>query len=290
MKLVIDKIPLVKISYDRFVKEYLLPEKPLIITGVGDRNIDEITSKYVKKYFQDTSKKSIGWYDAPLNPSDKTIPSFLHQIFARKDMSIRALPMRLFMQPLGHKTLYHYDGNSLHGFNLQIKGKKHWQLISPHTPTDFAPLMFVSLVGKTFVPDADKYDYYEFETTAGEMLFLPRYWIHSVSTRAEENINYNWVMTPTFPNNTSPLGRRESELLFLRKKIPFINRFLVDAYDEYGGAGESITREYIKDVGYMHMCMRIGKEMVQIPKTLLLIKEIKGMASEFEKNNFNVKS
>jgi len=288
MKLEIDKIPLSEISYDTFVENYLIPEKPLIITGIKSRENQEITSEYVKKYFQDISQKSIGWYDAPLNLSDKTLPSFLHQVFAREDISLRTLPMRIFMQPSGHKTLYHYDGNSLHGFNLQIKGKKHWYLISPHTPTDFAPLMFVALVGKSFIPDADKYDYYEFETSAGEMLFLPRYWVHSVSTRAEENINYNWVMTPTFPNNTSPLGRRESELLFLRKKIPFINRFLVDAYDEYGGAGETIIEEYIKDIGYIRMCIRIAKEIAQIPKTLLLFKEIKRMASEFEKNNFKV--
>ncbi|HFQ60977.1 MAG TPA: protein associating with small stress protein PASs1 [Epsilonproteobacteria bacterium] len=288
MKCTIDKIPLSEMSYDTFVTLYLLPEKPLIITGVDSAHANGITSEHVKNLFQDESKKSIGWYDAPLNPSDKAIPSFLHDVLAREDMSVRPLPMRLFMQPNGHKTLYHYDGNSLHGFNLQMKGKKRWCLISPHTPLTSAPLMFVSLVGKNFVPDAEYYDYYEFETVAGEMLFLPRYWIHSVSTQAEENINYNWVVTPTFPHKTSPLGRRESELLFLRKKIPFLNRFLVDSYGEYGGAGESIVEEYIKDVGYIRMCTRICKEISTLPKTLFLMKEIKSMASEFEENNFKV--
>ncbi|HHD79428.1 MAG TPA: protein associating with small stress protein PASs1 [Epsilonproteobacteria bacterium] len=281
MKLTIDKIPLAEMTYDTFVKLYLLPEKPLILTGVDTYDENDITSEHVKKMFKDESKKSIGWYEAPLSPTDKTLPTFLHDIFAREDMSVRPLPMRLFMQPNGHKTLYHYDGNSLHGFNLQMKGVKHWHLISPHTPLRSAPLMFVSLVTKNFIPDDNHYDYYDFETVAGEMLFLPRYWIHIVSTCAEVNINYNWVVTPTFPHTTSPLGRRESELLFLRQKIPFLNRFLVDSYGEYGGAGESIIKHYIKDVGYLRLCTRICKKISSIPKTLFLMKEIKSMAHEF---------
>jgi len=288
MKLVIDKISLDELTYDTFLIRYLLPERPLIITDIDTSEISGITTGYVKKMFKDESKKSIGWYEASLSHADNILPTFVKKVFARNDMSVRPLPMRLFMQPNGHKTLYHYDGNSLHGFNLQIKGKKHWRLISPYTPLTSAPLMFVSLVSKAFVPNASHYDYYDFETQEGEMLFLPRYWIHSVLTCAEENINYNWVVTPTFPHTTSPLGRRESELLFLRKKIPFLNRFLVDAYDEYGGAGKSIIVQYIKDVGYVRLFTRICKEISNIPKTLFLMKDIKSMAREFEENNFKV--
>lgn len=288
MKQKITRIPIRDIDYEHFVKDYLLPEKPVIITGVDTYNEDEITSENVKKLFKDESRKSIGWYEAPILSSDETIPTLLHKVLERDDMSVRPLGMRLFMQPYGHKTLYHYDGNSLHGFNLQLKGTKHWYLVSPQTPLSSAPLMFVSLVPKGFTPDDNKHDYYDFETKPGEMLFLPRYWIHSVSTKAQENINYNWVMTPMFPQKNSPLGRRESELLFLRKKVPFINRYLVDKFDEYGGKGEMIIERYIKDIGYSRLLFRILKELANVPKTLFLIKEIKDMASEFEKNNFKV--
>ncbi len=288
MKLTIDKISLTEMTYDRFVEEYLLTEKPVLITDVNTYDAQSITSKSVNKLFKDESKRSMGWYEAPISSSDETIPAFVHDVFAREDMSLRPLAMRLFMQPKGHKTLYHYDGNSLHGFNLQMKGKKEWCLISPHTPLDSVPLMFVSLVPKDFIPDADKYDYYDFQTGAGEMLFLPRYWIHTVKTVGEENINYNWVVTPTFPSKVSLLGRRESELLFLRKKFPFMNRFLVDSYGEYGGQGESIIENYVKNVGYMNLLIRIAKEIAIVPKTLFLLKDIKSMAKDFEKNNFNV--
>jgi len=288
MKLSIDKIPLADISYDTFVSKYLLPEKPVILTGIDSYDKNEVTSEHVKNLFKDESKRSIGWYDAPLDASDETTPSLIHEVFAREDMSVRPLPMRLFMQPYGHKTLYHYDGNSLHGFNLQMKGKKHWYLISPHTPLPSPPMMFVSLVPKGFTPDAQIHDYYDFETEPGEMLFLPRYWIHSVTTLAEENINYNWVTTPMFPNPDSLLGKRESEILFLRKKLPFINRFLVDDYGAYGGKGEVIVERYVEDVGYLRLLTRIVKELSTVPKTLYLLKEIKSMAQDFEKNNFKV--
>lgn len=288
MKLTIDKIPLSDMSYDIFVSKYLLPEKPVILTGIDNYDESEITVGRVKELFKDESKRNIGWYDAPLDPSDKVIPSFLQKVFTREDISVRPLPMRLFMQPKGHKTLFHYDGNSLHGFNLQVKGKKHWYLISPHTPLDSAPLMFVSLVPRGFTPDEQRHDYYDIETGPGEMLFLPRYWVHSVSTLAEENINYNWVVTPMSPNNESPLGRRESELIFLRKKLPFINKFLLDDFGKYGGKGEVITERYVKDVGSLRLLTRIAKELSVVPKTLFLLKEIKSMAHDFEQNNFKI--
>ena len=288
MKLTITRIPLSEMTYETFVNTYLLPEKPVILTGVDTYDENEITSENVKKLFKDESKRSMGWYEAPISSSDTIIPPLLHSVLRREDMSVRPLAMRLFMQPSGHKTLYHYDGNSLHGFNLQMKGTKHWSLISPYTPLDSVPLMFVSLVSKRFIPNKNKHDYYEFETNAGEMLFLPRYWIHSVKTCGEENINYNWVMTPTFPNTTSPLGRRESELLFLRKKISFIDRFFVNLSGEYGGKGKEITENYIKDIGYFRLLTRIFKEASYLPKTLFLLKEIKSMVHEFEKNNFKI--
>jgi hypothetical protein len=192
------------------------------------------------------------------------------------------------MQPGGHRTLYHYDGNSLHGFNLQMKGRKRWRVISPHTPLPSAPLMFVSLVGRDFQPDTSVHEYYDFETKEGEMLFLPRYWIHAVETLEEENINYNWVCTPRFPNHDNPSGRRESALLLLRKKLPFLNRFLVDDFHRYGGSGVEIIEQYIADIGYRDLFLQLAKELGNLPKTLLLAKEIKAMAKEFEKNNFNL--
>lgn len=288
MKQTIERIPLAEITYERFVSAYLLPEKPVIITGIESGDTEKITPERIHATFGKEGKRSIGWYDASLSMATDMIPPLVQQVLEREDMSVRPLPMRLFMQPVGHKTLYHYDGNSLHGFNLQVKGRKKWILVSPYTPLASAPMLFVSLVGEDFEPEERIHDFYEFETEEGEMLFLPRYWIHAVETLAEENINYNWVCTPTFPKLDSPSGRRESELLYLRKKIPFVNRFLVDDYASYGGRGEEIVKRYIASLGRMDLIRRIGKELRNLPRTLLLAKEIKAMARKFEKNNFNL--
>jgi hypothetical protein len=286
MQYTIDRVPLKELNEEYFVQHYLTTEKPLIITGFL---MDKAMSvQNVLRQFQKESRRKIGWYDASISDSNIPTPPLIEGILHREELSLRPLAMRIFMQPKGHQTLYHYDGNSLHGFNLQVKGAKEWYLISPKTPLDTLPLMFVSLVKRGFTPNEKKHDYYHFELQEGEMLFLPRYWTHSVRALQEENINYNWVATPMHPDPNSPLGKRESELLMLRKKFPFINRFLVDEYSEYGGKGKEIIENYIQGVSLYRVILRIFKELASLPKTLFLLKEIKAMAKDFETNNFNV--
>jgi hypothetical protein len=291
MKITIEKIDISNLPYDKFINEYLLPEKPVIITGLKDYDKEKITPQYVSSQFQNDDNRSIGWYDAPMpSPQDDIyVPELIQKLFARDDMSARALPMRIFLQPQGHQTLFHYDGNSLHVFNLQIRGKKIWRIISPNTPVTPVPFLIASLVPKNFEIDYDKYDACEFELLEGEMLFLPRYWIHDVKAVDEVNINYNWVLTPTYPSKDSIIAKREVELLKLRKMIPLIDSLMVDNYGDYGGAGEKLVDKYIKDVSTTRVITRFFKEIVNFPKALLLSKEIKSMAADFEKNNFNVK-
>jgi hypothetical protein len=225
----------------------------------------------------------------PSSDENIYVPEIIRKLFERDDMSARALPMRIFLQPKGQQTLFHYDGNSLHVFNLQMKGRKIWRIISPKTPITSAPFLIASLVPKDFIIDYNKHDACELELLEGEMLFLPRYWIHDVGARDEVNINYNWVLTPTFPSMDSAVGQREVELLKLRRKIPLIDSLMVDSYGEYGGAGEELVSKYIKDIGIISVITRFFKEVILFPKALFLSKEIKSMAADFEKNNFNMK-
>lgn len=292
MKLTIEKIDISDMEYSRFVKEYLIPEKPVVITGLNDYDKEKITPQYISDQFKSEANRSIGWYDAPMPSVDGDIyvPDIMRELFERDDMSARALPMRIFLQPQGQQTLFHYDGNSLHVFNLQMKGRKIWRIISPKTPIASVPFLIASLVSKNFTIDYDKHDACELEILEGEMLFLPRYWIHDVGAEDKVNINYNWVLTPTYPSADSSIGQREVELLKLRKVVPLIDRLMVDSYGEYGGAGEELVNKYIKDVGIASVITRFFKEIILFPKALFLMKEIKSMASDFEKNNFNVKN
>ncbi len=291
MKLQIEKIHINDLSYEAFVDTYLIPEKPVVITGLDAYDKEKITPAYVSQTFQQESRRNIGWYDAAMPTPEENIyvPDIIREIFSREDMSERALPMRIFLQPKGHQTLFHYDGNSLHVFNLQIKGKKVWRLISPNTPIPSAPFLIASLVGKDFQINYDTHDACEIVVNAGEMLFLPRYWIHDVGARADININYNWVITPRYPSHTSPIAKRELELLKLRRTIPLIDRLMLGNYGDYGGEGERLVKTYIQKVSATAMITRFLKEIKNIPSALLLKKEIKAMAADFERNNFNIK-
>lgn len=291
MKLNIDKIAISDLSYEQFVNSYLIPEKPLVIRQVNTFDNNILTADYVLENFIDETKREAGWFDADLIENGIIqIPELVKTVLQRDDVSVRKSPMRLFMQPGGHITLPHYDGNSLHGLNQQVIGKKHWIITSPNTPLPNIPFMFAGLVGKNFKYDPDKYDFYEFDTEPGDLLFIPRYWYHEVHSLEKINLNLNWVFTPTTPNLTSILGRREAEIIKLRKSMPLINRaFFPDKFSNYGGQGQELIEVYSKDVTITQMITRLFKELAGYPKLLFLAKQIKQRANEFSKNNFNIK-
>lgn len=290
MQLTIDKVSINDIDYDDFVEKYLLTEKPVVLQDVNTFDTAVLTPEYIKQNFTDENKREAGWFDADLVENDVIkIPKLVSQILARDDMSVRKSPMRLFMQPGGHITLPHYDGNSLHGLNQQVYGRKKWIITSPNTPLPNIPFMFAGLVGKDFTYDANKYDFYEFETTPGDLLFLPRYWYHEVHSLGQVNLNINWVFTPMQPNQSSVLGKREVEIVKLRQSWPIINKaFFPDNFTNYGGKGKELIDSYSKGVSFSRMVTRLLKELSGYPKLIMLKNQLKSRAEEFSKNNFNV--
>ncbi|MEH6711196.1 MAG: cupin-like domain-containing protein [Paraglaciecola polaris] len=291
MKLEIEKRDLSSLSYTEFVNSYLIPEKPLIIQNVFTFDTTVLTPEYILEHFSNESKREAGWFDSDLVDSGPIrIPELVKKVLSRDDMSVRQSPMRLFMQPGGHVTLPHYDGNSLHGLNLQVLGTKHWILTSPNTPLPNIPFMFAGSVGKNFTYDPHKYDFFEFDTEVGDLLLVPRYWYHEVHSIDPVNLNLNWVFTPKTPNQNSILGRREVEIVKLRKSMPLVNKaFFPDKFSEYGGQGKQLIDTYSENVGTLRMFTRLLKELSGYPRLLFLASQIKARANEFSKNNFNVK-
>jgi len=278
-----------ELDLDSFLLTHFDAETPFIISGIYACDSNQLTSDSIKELFGSESKKDMGWYNSAFIDNDVIkIPEIVKKIMSRADMSFRELPMRIFMQPAGHVTLPHYDGNSLHVMNLQVTGKKKWMLTSPYTPLPTMPFMFAGMVPRNFYYDPDKYDFMEFETLPGDLLFVPRYWYHEVYSLDKINLNFTWVCTPFFPNEGSPLGKREVEIIKLRKMLPFINKLFPDNILEYGGGGEKITSRYISNVNNFRVLTRFLKEILKYPKLLFLIKELKGRANEFSTNNFNV--
>ncbi len=291
MKKHIDRISINDISYDDFLNKYYLPEIPVILTDVHIAKDSDLTPEKIKAYFYNENNREAGWFDAELPKQDTgpiKLPNLVSSILKRNDISMRKRPMRAFMQPNGHKTLLHYDGNSLNGLNLQVRGKKEWTIISPDASISIMPFNFVASVSEGFTPSDTEFDYYNFTTSPGELLFLPRYWLHEVSCKDDININLNWVFTPNTPNYTSKLGQREGELLKLREILPFIRKITVNGGELYGGAGEIIEKNYIKSVKASAAFTRLFKEIAAIVPFLLHIKDIKHQAAKFSNNNFNV--
>lgn len=289
MKKSIERFTLEEIESNNLLPTYLEQEIPFIATHVFTYDSDRLTPDYIKNNFGDDNCKGMGWYNS--NSVDNEIigtPEIVKQVMHRSDMSFREMPMRIFMQPGGHVTLPHYDGNSLHGLNLQVMGRKKWILTSPHTPLPTIPFMFAGMVKRDFHYDPAKYDFMEFETRSGDLLFLPRYWYHEVHSLDKVNLNINWVFTPLEPNENCLLGRREVEIVKLRKLMPLINKAFPDDLNSYGGRGREIINRYTANVNNFRAFTRLLKEILKYPQMLILANQLKARAKEFSENNFNV--
>lgn len=290
MKLEIERFAMKDINIDSFLEKYLTEEKPFILTGVNSYDAEKLTPDYMRNFFaKDSSKKGLGWYNSPLVDNDVIqTPEIVKGILRRSDMSFRKQPMRAFMQPGGHVTLPHYDGNSIHVFNLQVTGRKRWVLVSSKTPLPTLPFMFAGMVPDNYQYDPEKLDFLECETSAGELLFLPRYWYHEVCTLARLNMNFTWVFTPKFAKIDNPVGKREVEMLKLRKIFPPINKILLEDFSDYGGGGSELVNEYSKNVSSFRAMTRFFKEAMKYPRAAFVYKGLKARANKFVVNNFNV--
>jgi len=286
MQLSIERVPLSALPYERFrTSHYDLPSpKPVLITGVplpeGDLSVKEFSARYMVG-----AVRSIAWYDAPL-AEDAVFPNLVKHMLKAPDVAVRTLPLRVWAHPAGHKTLLHYDGNSLCSFNLQLRGAKRWLLISPDTPLPMPPLQFVCLADEDFRPDPERHDFCEVETHTGEMLYLPRYWTHGVHSLGPVNLNLNWVWTPRRPDDTRN-GRRERELLALRRASRLLDRLCSGDLQDYGG-DPGIIDAYIQGVTRWAMLRRFGSELAMVPGLMGNLRTVLRQVRTFERNNFNV--
>lgn len=281
----ITKIHVNNISFDQFTKEFWELEEPVIIQGVEipeDSDLDEVD---VKSIFKVKENEEYGWYNS--YPKENLTPDFVLRNLERDDISKREMNFRVFMHPKGHQTLAHYDGNSVHGLNYQYKGKKEWIIISPKTPLNCIPFMYV-VMEKELKELDDKFIHYKFTTSPGDLLFIPRYWQHQVTSLDDVNINFNWVVTPNYPA-ANVLGQREREIIKLRESFPIINKaYFPDSIDKYGGVGKSLTSNYTSSVSNFSMLKRLAYEIQNYIFLPYYFFTLKKRAKDFAQNNFNV--
>jgi hypothetical protein len=293
MQITVERIPISEMTLSRFRSEFYTTgrERPVVLTGIPIPDPDALTfDEFCEKYLRG-AVKSRAWYDAPLpaeSDPEMPFPELVRQVLRAPDASIRDLPMRLWAHPGGHETLFHYDANSLHSFNLQLKGRKRWTIVSSDTPLPSHPFQFVTAVPKSFVPSPAKYDVATFEMQAGDMLYMPRYWQHGVVSCGEVNLSANWVWTSRAPNDTA-LGRREREFLAMRRAWPIVESLFLGDLVGYGG-DDSIVDTYTSGVRRRKMVQRFVEELGGTPRLLFSLPSTLRQLKTFASNNFNVPS
>ena len=289
MQNTIERRSISTLSYQQFREEFYLPEIPVILTDLEILADEYCNAEYIKDKYQDEDSYSLFWYRAEIpSPEDEMkIPSIVEGILKSDDTLVRNKPMRIWLQPKGNKTAWHFDASSIHVFNAQLKGTKDWVIVSPQTPLPTLPFSNVSAVKPGYLPTADKYDYYTFTTNPGEMLFLPRYWGHLVESLGATNINVNWVMTPTTPNLNNNLGRRECEVLKVGITKPYRPGGILSSIDE---GGTQLIADYTKEISRQAARKRLIIELLKIPKTLFLLPKLISKTRENIKANFKVET
>ncbi|MDD3763168.1 MAG: cupin-like domain-containing protein [Nevskiales bacterium] len=285
MELQIDRIRMDELSAADFVRDYLEPERPLLIEGVDPDGWQRLTPEYLRSRCLDERNRRPGWFVSRLIDDDVIrIPPVVGNVLARTDIRLTPTPMRLFSQPRGHVTMPHYDGFSLSGFNLQTQGSKRWIITAPTTPLATVPFLPVAMVGRDFAYDPKRHDFCRFDMKPGDMLFLPRYWYHEVHALTEPNLSLNWVWTPHAPNLSHPTGRREAELMACARAFPRAGQRLFPV--RVNGYGTELIGRYSQGIGHMRVLRRLLAELLRYPLLLLRLPTVLRRSHEYARNNF----
>lgn len=115
----------------------------------------------------------------------------------------------LWMSAGGITVGLHYD--HAENFNFQLRGEKIFTLYPPGVRAYYPMPMFsqTAHISRVFRdgpnPDLSKYPRFDpssampIELRAGDVLYLPAYWWHQVSSSGEENVNLNfWWLAPAW--------------------------------------------------------------------------------------------
>ncbi len=274
----IEKVP-ADLGFEEFHSRYFEPELPVVIEGVGqavqrieDMTFDKLREEFVEK---GAVKVNTFWFEGTaesLSPLMKT-----PEIVAREleHSYCRETHCRLWLNAAGNLTPSHYDGNLLYVFNLQLKGRKEWRIVSPHTPLRNYPFSRAALLrvntNEDHQPEHKGVEYCDFVLEEGDMIYLPPLWHHSVKATAEQNININWVATRKKGFVFSKTLQRERELLKfaqicykLTGQTSLLNLALgagIENYlENFAGVGWDFIEQQTSDINFFQVMARVLKE------------------------------
>lgn len=290
MRFDIDRIPVAELTVEGFFRRYYAEERPVLLTGLAPPFPGDVAGAVWRLANGPEADPRNGHIAVPMQSGEAAprTPALVGAVFARDDIVHKPKPLKLWMQPNGHRSLLHYDGNSLHGLNWQVAGRKHWLLLSAETPARMVPLSWVAMVDERFEPDPREHEFCEFETAPGDLLFLPRYWSHRVTCLESVNANLDWVWTPTRPNRHVRAGRRECATLRLRSWLGKLDRFVFYrvSLDNYADGGPRLFDAYTAGVGVLQVLSLLAGELVSLALMPWYARAIDRQMHAMRSNNF----
>lgn len=256
---VIPRVPST-IPTEEFLTQFVRPERPVIVEGLpiapelaqlaADRDyLKRVEAAAAPK---DAHRLSSVWLDVTADTFSKDSPAGreLYSTLCRlvpADVSWRRTHVRLWSSPQGYITAWHYDGNGLSGLNVQVLGRKYWQIVAPSTPMRAKP--FINMMIQEKIPlsarQKQTLEWAEFESRPGDMVFVPRFWYHYVLSLDDWNANVNVVFSPTWTAEESAVAIRERERILAigaLERTPARRLFgprISLSVSSYGGDGEA---------------------------------------------------
>ena len=260
------------VDIDGFLADFFEPEQPILFKQIArtESSAEALCRRLNARIAADEARVSLQTLCWDVSPSVIEaicpIPRVVASALDPERVFVRERHVRLWFNREGHRTLWHYDGHSMHVFNLQLKGRKRWRIVAPETPLLCAPLTSFCMFDDYAL---ERRRSYEFETHEGDMVFIPRHWYHSVDSIDELNININWVMTPRRATPSNPTARREAELTWLKSRTRWAwPRSVRDYNDAYGGVGRPAIDLLTQTVSPWAGAKRAGIEALKLPLAL----------------------
>lgn len=213
------------ISFDDFCLRYYDTEQPVILekTGIDWPARTLWNESYIReKLSRDSSAKAASlwyWMERGTLSEDYFTPDIIDRLLDSPRVFPRSKVMRIWIHDKKNISNWHYDGNMVNVFNVQITGKKDWYLVSPETPLDCYPFTSFGIIKGNDDKLLKNKTYTHFTLYEGDMLYIPALWFHKVIACDEKNINLNWIFTKKETTITSKTFNRELERYFLRKYL-----------------------------------------------------------------------
>jgi hypothetical protein len=189
---------------DAFESDYYLPQRPVVVSGVTkDWSVDAWTPESLLRRLAAADPSRIErrawWFDlaGDVLRDEYRVPDVFQRLTRTRSIDVRKRNVRLWIANKGTVSGWHYDGNGVQGLNVQVRGRKRFDLISPRTP--LRCLSFSNLAREWLRPleslRVRPLEWATVELRQGDMLFLPQYWFHRVVSLDHYNVNVNWVWT-----------------------------------------------------------------------------------------------